>query len=269
LTNSKSHSLQTSKIEYIDDLPEYPTSHIHGYSYVVASRGRSQSEMEQLVHEVALNTLYLLLKYLLIDYRSLRKIYKILETDVGKRNAYSYYRSKREFFNKGYACVDQLPTCKPVFKWHTEMNVHGEYPPYIGCSNGSNEFLTKHHRGSIQGHTSLDIQFLEDIFNHNIMPATEECGVFESLASRRKYCVDINECPYILFTSHGIHQHPPPPPSKAPERILQGVKRIIQQIQDPSLTTAQFLRNPQLEAFCQQYNASTLAEIHSSFCNKD
>lgn len=49
--------------------------------------------------------------------------------------------------------------------------------------------------------------------------------------------VDINECPYILFTSRGIHQHPPPPPSKAPERILQGVKRIIQQIQDPSLTT--------------------------------
>jgi hypothetical protein len=32
---------------------------------------------------------------------------------------------------------------------------------------------------------------------------------------------------------------------------------------------AQFLRNPQLEAFCQQYNASTLAEIHSSFRNKD
>lgn len=33
--------------------------------------------------------------------------------------------------------------------------------------------------------------------------------------------------------------------------------------------SAQFLRNPQLEAFCQQYSASTLAEIHSSFCNKD
>jgi hypothetical protein len=32
---------------------------------------------------------------------------------------------------------------------------------------------------------------------------------------------------------------------------------------------AQFLRNPQLEAVCQQYNASTLTEIHSSFCNKD
>jgi hypothetical protein len=29
------------------------------------------------------------------------------------------------------------------------------------------------------------------------------------------------------------------------------------------------MRSPQLEAFCRQYNASTLAEIHASFCNKD
>jgi hypothetical protein len=32
---------------------------------------------------------------------------------------------------------------------------------------------------------------------------------------------------------------------------------------------AQFLRSPQLETFCEQYNASTLSEIHTSFCNKD
>jgi hypothetical protein len=32
---------------------------------------------------------------------------------------------------------------------------------------------------------------------------------------------------------------------------------------------AQFLRNPQLEEFCRQYGASTLAEIHKSFSNKD
>ena len=32
---------------------------------------------------------------------------------------------------------------------------------------------------------------------------------------------------------------------------------------------AQFLRNPQLEDFCQEYGASTLAEIHKSFSNKD
>lgn len=141
--------------------------------------------------------------------------------------------------------------------------------------------MTKHHRGAIQGHTVINLQFLEDLFNKEIIPATEECGVFESLSSRRKYCgrylsaiwqlvtncfkgrdhpqgsgrlqhtpcdvtfnalvpVDIGQCPYILFTSHGVHKHPPPPPTKAPERILQGVKRIIQQIRDPSLTTGKY-----------------------------
>ena len=115
--------------------------------------------------------------------------------------------------------------------------------------------MTKHHRGAIQGHTVINLQFLEDLFNKEIIPATEECGVFESLSSRRKYCgrylsatwqlvtncfkgrdhpqgsgrlqhtpcdvifnalvpVDIGQCPYILFTSHGVHKHPPPPPTK-------------------------------------------------------
>ena len=53
--------------------------------------------------------------------------------------------------------------------------------------------------------------------------------------------VDIEQCPYILFTSQGVHIHPPPPPSKAPERILQGVKQIIKEIQDPTLTTGKYI----------------------------
>ncbi|CBF82218.1 predicted protein [Aspergillus nidulans FGSC A4] len=89
--------------------------------------------------------------------------------------------------------------------------------------------------GVIQGHTAVDLEVLEDLFNKEILPATEECGVFEPLSSRRKYC---DLCPYMLFTSHGIYKHPPPLPSKAPERILAGVKRIIEQIRDPNLTTA-------------------------------
>jgi hypothetical protein len=39
-----------------------------------------------------------------------------------------------------------------------------------------------------QEHTATGLQFLEDLFNKEILPATEECGVFESLSSRRKYC---------------------------------------------------------------------------------
>ncbi|THC87339.1 hypothetical protein EYZ11_013213 [Aspergillus tanneri] len=52
LTNGKRDYLKTLKLEYIDDLPEYPTTHLYGYTYVVAARGRSQEEMQQLVQEV-------------------------------------------------------------------------------------------------------------------------------------------------------------------------------------------------------------------------
>jgi len=48
LTRAKGSGLTTLNIEYIDDLPEYPTTHIHGYAYVIASKGRTQVEMEHL-----------------------------------------------------------------------------------------------------------------------------------------------------------------------------------------------------------------------------
>jgi hypothetical protein len=48
--------------------------------------------------------------------------------------------------------------------------------------------------------------------------------------------VDIQATPYILFTSHGIHQHPPPLPHKSPEQILKGIESIIRDMRNPSLT---------------------------------
>ncbi|EYE90581.1 uncharacterized protein EURHEDRAFT_466851, partial [Aspergillus ruber CBS 135680] len=143
------------------------------------------------------------------------------------------------------------------------------YHPYIGCVHGTADFLQKHHYSSVKGHTSIDIDFLEQLFNDSILPSQEECAVIEPLTSRRKYCVDPQDCPYVVFTSQGIHKHPPPPPHKPPELILRGVQNIIRQMRNPSLTRAQFLRSPELEAFCSQYNASTPAEIHTSFSNLD
>ncbi|ODM14305.1 hypothetical protein SI65_10302 [Aspergillus cristatus] len=39
LTDAKSNPLQTLFIEYTDDLPEYPRTHIHGYTYIVSVVG--------------------------------------------------------------------------------------------------------------------------------------------------------------------------------------------------------------------------------------
>jgi hypothetical protein len=51
---------------------------------------------------------------------------------------------------------------------------------------------------------------------------------------------DVKDCPFITFTSHGIHQHPPPPPHKPPELILKGIGEIIKQMRNPSLTLGKY-----------------------------
>jgi hypothetical protein len=54
--------------------------------------------------------------------------------------------------------------------------------------NESPDFLQKHYRNSIKGHTTVDLQFLEQLFIDEILPSQEECGVIEPANSRRKYC---------------------------------------------------------------------------------
>ncbi|KAG2001619.1 hypothetical protein GB937_010062 [Aspergillus fischeri] len=247
LINAKSNPLQTLHLEYTDDLPEYPRSDINGYSYVVAVNNRSQEEAESLVQDPSLRTLY----HTSLDEVAWAEIQNILFTV-----------HKKLFFKKDMLV---LKHCLPAHPSSSVISIHlkdvnGDHHPYIGCVNASSSFLQKHYYTSVKGYTSMDLEFLEQLFNESILPSQEECGVIEPLTSRRKYCV---------FTSHGIHQHPPPPPHKPPELILRGVERIIKQMRNPSLTLAQFLRSPELEALCQQYNASTPAEIHASFSNTD
>jgi hypothetical protein len=45
-----------------------------------------------------------------------------------------------------------------------------------------------------------------------------------------------NTTPYVLFTSHGTHTHPVPPPNKPPQSMIADVLRIIRDLQDPELT---------------------------------
>jgi hypothetical protein len=40
-------------LEYIQDLPEYPTTHEGGYTYVISADGRSQKEAHELVKGVS------------------------------------------------------------------------------------------------------------------------------------------------------------------------------------------------------------------------
>ncbi|CBF80826.1 predicted protein [Aspergillus nidulans FGSC A4] len=271
LTDAKLHPLQTLYIEYIDDLPEYPKTHINGHTYIIAADKMSQSEAEQRVQDPSLRLLHhtYLDEKAWQEIQTIRKDIDLVENDIRKRNAFSLYRSKKRFFNSGKACIENLSSCAPVFRKSFYPDINNEHHPYISCINSTPGPLQKHYHSSLKGHTSIDLEFLEQLFNESILPSQEECAVIEPLTTRRKFCVNIQETPYILFTSHGIHQHPPPLPHKPPEQILKGIESRIRNMRNPSLTLAKFLRSPELEAFCQQYNASTPAEIHASLSNID
>lgn len=48
---------------------------------------------------------------------------------------------------------------------------------------------------------------------------------------------NLQQCPYLIWTSHGVHRHPPPPPSSTPKELIKGLVQLIHRIQDPTLTT--------------------------------
>ena len=62
-----SSPLTALKIEYCDDLPEYPTSDVNGYAYIVATKGQSPDEMRHIVDGVS--GYPLLYQWLLTGYR--------------------------------------------------------------------------------------------------------------------------------------------------------------------------------------------------------
>lgn len=80
--------------------------------------------------------------------------------------------------------------------------MNGDYHPYIGCVNASSSFLQKHYYTSVKGYTSMDVDFLEQLFNESILPSQEECGVIEPLISRRKYCGEYFESDWQAVTEY-------------------------------------------------------------------
>ncbi|OJJ57920.1 hypothetical protein ASPSYDRAFT_1018177 [Aspergillus sydowii CBS 593.65] len=331
LADTKTNSLMALHLERVDDLPEYPVSHEHGHVYAVEAGGRSREELVRMIHNVQYawsqpygqNGRQVFSPYLAcyarkwtwkcsgiyccefldqkirshhhtaVDESIWQEIEKhqgpakLIESDMRKRDAYSYYRSKVTLFKINRACIDQLPDCKPVFRRSAHMPA-----PYIGCSNDTDDCLSKHHRPAGPVPATLDIEFLEELFNKGLLPPAEVCGTIEPVSSRKKYCgrdhpqgrgklihtpcevifnalvpVDLEGCPYVAFSSHGVHRHPPPLPSQTPKRIPKGISDVEVQKRDRGLTTKEFLESPGLADFCRKHNASSLAEIHPSFAD--
>ncbi|KAA8651948.1 uncharacterized protein ATNIH1004_000848 [Aspergillus tanneri] len=50
---------------------------------------------------------------------------------------------------------------------------------------------------------------------------------------------------------------------------MSDIRKLIQDLKDPELKLTTFLRSPQLQDLCQNYNCNSLTEIHPSFANMD
>ncbi|KAN0067108.1 hypothetical protein V8E54_014755 [Elaphomyces granulatus] len=125
-------------------------------------------------------------------------------------------------------------------------------------------------------HAQLDVDFLERIFNEGLLPPTEEFFLiysyhfaktgFDPPSGRGRLIklgsdspcplvfhvlvpLHLEACPYLTFTSEGIHNHPPPPPNKAPGEFLKSLAEEVQNMNQPDLTLATFLKSPQLQDF--------------------
>jgi hypothetical protein len=48
--------------------------------------------------------------------------------------------------------------------------------------------------------------------------------------------LDLEKTPYFLFCSHGVHEHPPPPPTRTSESIEAELVEVVRRIRDPNLT---------------------------------
>ncbi|PGG96334.1 hypothetical protein AJ80_09842 [Polytolypa hystricis UAMH7299] len=272
LTNATSKPIRSLCIEYTHDLLEYPKTHEKGYTYVVQTGDLTAEEVKMMMDDIQYcksqqhppKQIFSLWNTILQTRQGIQQV----EDDITKRNALSFARSIKHLFTMGKACFQATSTCQPIFRRHQHPDVTGYHTPFIPCINASQNPSAHFYRNP-QGHTQLNISFLEEISESDLLHPTEKCGVMEQMQSHRKVCVNLINCPYMLFTSHGQHKHPPPPPNRPPATIMNRILHLIKEIREPNMTLSTFLKSPALEAFCHKYNSPTLPEIHQSFTNMD
>lgn len=218
------------------------------------------------------------------------------DPDIRRRNANSLFLAAQKRFRNGNACSSQGENCALAIKQQKYSDIADVQHSFLTCTQATNETYLGHFRKPLPANDKYDIIYLTSLIDLGVIEpeSTEQCGVIESNLCRRIDCGidhpqgpgklvhmdcevtfhvfvpnDLEETPYIHFTSHGTHSHAPPPPNKPPMQILNEVLELVRRISNPDLTLGRFLRNPVLEQFCKQYKKASLAQIHASFATMD
>ncbi|KAF1977132.1 hypothetical protein BU23DRAFT_596618, partial [Bimuria novae-zelandiae CBS 107.79] len=155
------------------------------------------------------------------------------ERDERKKKSTSLYSAVTGRFHSGIACPNQKVSCAPVLRQMRHQTVPGIRPWYIGCASWSWQTAnTERHFYRAVG-DKYNVEYLQNPFENGLPHELEQrdtCGVVLSTRTKLKDCdvdhpqgkgklvrvlcgvtfniiipFDLQECPYYLFTSHGIH----------------------------------------------------------------
>ncbi|KAJ7889899.1 hypothetical protein B0H14DRAFT_2561582 [Mycena olivaceomarginata] len=102
----------------------------------------------------------------------------------------------------------------------------------------------------------------------------ELCRIDCDVKFRVWFPTNLQDCPFVLVTSQGVHRHPIPLPEKTPQvlrsQILQLLRTLRQDL--PDMTPRRLLRHPALQSYLIQtlpdQPTATLSTLHPSLANR-
>ncbi|KAI2757724.1 hypothetical protein CBS147339_2395 [Penicillium roqueforti] len=301
LTEATHDAISTTEIEYVPLLPEYPQKKNALNLVQYASRrdgGKSDIYCSFLGCQVTKTASYYSgMKHCvhLNDYLRNLSHTEVNEELVGP---VAFYDALRQKFLERKACKKADATCEMVYGKFNHQNVVGEELPFVRCSNGSASNHTNHYFTTLYTKRNrLDIGLLISLLQKEQREVTTEVytAIYQT-SSRAQFCdvvhlggrgaiqrqfpqctvkfrtfvpKDIEKHPYAIFYSAGIHNHPPPPPSKPPYDLIEELWNLLSRGQTSDLTLSAFLRSDGVRDLAARYGAQTLSELYQSFANKE
>lgn len=215
-----------------------------------------------------------------------------------QRMAVAFYDTIQRGFQNQTAYGKSDETCDFQLQKHRHLDITGSTISHIQCRNWTEDQRGDHFYKSLQWQRSnLDLDLLIDLLGKRKFPDTQEyCDTFHSHRSRALKCGTIHpsgrgdliksspKCevqfrafipkdpikhPYAIWVSRGVHNHPPPPPSKPPFELIKGLSNLLARMRSPDLSLSFFLRSFELRAFCAKYGSLTISQLHHSFANRE
>ncbi|KAI2054695.1 hypothetical protein LOZ12_003101 [Ophidiomyces ophidiicola] len=214
-----------------------------------------------------------------------------------RRATITYYRNISKQFELKTACKNWTDSCRLIVHLSQRPDL---CHPFVGCINAINcsepEGRKSHYCRSLSGTDSLVVEYLKRICETgDENPPKQTCGIVQQTRTRAISCcvshpqglgvlqkrncnvtftvmvpADLTKCHFILFISHGVHNHVPPPPHLEAEEILEDVPVILHRLKaSQEAAEVIFLQNPHVQSFCNQHNGQTFLRIQECFLRMD